>query len=49
MHVSLDAAYAVELGEILSFLSDWLASDPHRLDASLYQFLGTPRVRRPPR
>jgi hypothetical protein len=25
MHVSLDAADAVELGEILAFLSDWLA------------------------
>jgi len=42
MHVSLDAADAVELGEILAFLSDWLLSDPNRLDASHYEFLGTP-------
>jgi hypothetical protein len=44
MRVSLDAADAVELGEILAFLSDWLASDPNRLDASLYEFLATPNL-----
>ncbi len=33
---------AVKLGELLAFLSDWLASDPNRLDASLYEFVGVP-------
>jgi hypothetical protein len=47
MRVSLDAADAVELGEILAFLSDWLLSDPNRLDASLYEFLGTPDLNGP--
>ena len=28
MHVSLDVADTVELGEIFAFLSDWLLSDP---------------------
>jgi hypothetical protein len=47
MNVSLDAVDAVELGEILAFLSDWLASDPNRLDRSLYEFLGTPDLAGP--
>jgi hypothetical protein len=34
--LGLDAGDAVELGELLAFLSDWLASDPNRLDASLH-------------
>jgi hypothetical protein len=38
----LDAGDAVELGELLAFISDWLASDPNRLDASLYEFVGVP-------
>lgn len=38
--LGLDAGEAVELGELLAFLSDWLASDPNRLDASLYEFVG---------
>jgi hypothetical protein len=38
----LDAGDAVELGELLAFVSDWLASDPNRLDASLYGFVGVP-------
>lgn len=38
----LDAGDAVELGELLAFVSDWLASDPNRLDASLYEFVGVP-------
>jgi hypothetical protein len=38
----LDAGEAVELGELLAFVSDWLASDPNRLDASLYEFVGVP-------
>jgi hypothetical protein len=40
--LGLDAGDAVELGELLAFLSDWLASDPNRLDASLYEFVGVP-------
>ena len=27
---------------MLVFVSDWLASDPNRLDASLYEFVGVP-------
>jgi hypothetical protein len=27
---------------LLAFVSDWLASDPNRLDASLYEFVGVP-------
>jgi hypothetical protein len=38
----LDAGDAVELGELLAFVSEWLASDPNRLDASLYEFVGVP-------
>jgi hypothetical protein len=38
----LDVSEAVELGELLAFVSDWLASDPNRLDASLYEFIGVP-------
>lgn len=38
----LDAGDAVELGELLAFLSDWLASDPNRLDVSLHDFDGLP-------
>jgi hypothetical protein len=33
--LGLEASEAVELGELLAFISDWLASDPNRLDASL--------------
>jgi hypothetical protein len=40
--LGLDASEAVELGELLAFISDWLASDPNRLDASLYDYVGTP-------
>ena len=40
--LGLDAGEAVELGELLAFVSDWLASDPNRLDASLYEFVGVP-------
>ena len=38
----LDAGDAAELGELLAFLGEWLASDPNRLDASLYEFVGVP-------
>ena len=40
--VSLDAADAAELGEMLQFLSDWLARDPLRLAASLQELVGHP-------
>ena len=40
--LGLDAADAVELGELLAFLSDWLASDPNRLDASLHDYVAPP-------
>jgi hypothetical protein len=38
--LGLEVGEAVELGELLAFLGDWLASDPNRLDASLYEFVG---------
>ena len=38
----LGVSEAVELGELLAFVSDWLAADPNRLDASLYVFVGVP-------
>jgi hypothetical protein len=44
----LDAGEAVELGELLAFFSDWLASDPKRLDGSLYEFVGVPDRVGPP-
>jgi hypothetical protein len=40
--LGLGVGDAVELGELLAFLSDWLASDPNRLDASLHEFVGAP-------
>jgi hypothetical protein len=40
--VKLDAADAVELAEMLQFLSQWLAHDPGRLGESLEQFVGHP-------
>ncbi len=40
--VTLDAADAAELAEMLQFLSDWLAPDPARLAASLEEFVGHP-------
>ena len=40
--LGLDADDAVELGELLTFLSDWLASDPNRLDASLHDYVAAP-------
>jgi hypothetical protein len=40
--LGLDAGEAVELGELLAFFSDWLASDPNRIDASLHDFVGVP-------
>ena len=40
--LGLDVGDAVELGELLAFVSDWLAGDPDRLDASLSEFVGVP-------
>ena len=40
--LGLDADDAVELGELLALLSDWLASDPNRLDASLHDYVAAP-------
>jgi hypothetical protein len=37
----LDTGDATELAELLQFLSDWLASDPAHLHASLTRFVGT--------
>ena len=38
--VRLDAGDAAELGEMLQFLTGWLARDPTRLAASLEEFTG---------
>ena len=38
--VCLDAGDAVELGELLAFLDDWLACDRARLAGSLGRFVG---------
>jgi hypothetical protein len=40
--VSLNAADAAELAEMLQFLTEWLARDPARLAASLAAFVGHP-------
>ncbi len=40
--VTLDAADAAELAEMLQFLDGWLAGDPARLAASLEQFVDNP-------
>ena len=39
--ISLHTGDAAELAELLQFLRDWLATDPHQLDASLTAFVGT--------
>ena len=41
MTVPLDAADAIELAELLEFLSDWLESDRANLTASLARFVGS--------
>lgn len=38
--VCLDAGDAVELGEMLEFIGDWLRSDRERLARSLKRFIG---------
>jgi len=40
--MSLDIADAVELAELLQFLTDWIDSDPGRLSASLRAYVGHP-------
>jgi hypothetical protein len=40
--ITLDAADAGELAEMLQFLSDWLGRDRARLAASLEEFVGHP-------
>ena len=40
--MKLDATDAAELADMLQFLSQWLATDPARLTASLEQFTGHP-------
>ncbi len=40
--VTLDAADAAELAEMLQFLDGWRAGDPARLAASLEQFVDNP-------
>lgn len=41
-NTTLDTSDAIELAEMLQFLSDWLAADAHQLDASLTGFIGHP-------
>src|SRR5580700_37412 len=40
--VPLDVPDALELAELLEFLSDWLESDHDNLTASLARFVGSP-------
>ena len=40
--VRLDATDAIELAEMLQFLSQWLTCDPAHLGASLEEFAGNP-------
>jgi hypothetical protein len=40
--VPLDVSDAIELAELLEFLSDWLESDHDNLTASLARFVGSP-------
>ncbi|PRX59027.1 hypothetical protein B0I32_121131 [Nonomuraea fuscirosea] len=39
---SLDTTDAIELAELLQFISDWLATDPARLAPSLQAYVGHP-------
>ena len=39
--VHLDAADAAELSEMLTFIGDWLSSDPAALAGSLEKFTGS--------
>jgi hypothetical protein len=40
--VNLAPDHAVELTELLEFLTAWLSSDPNVLDASLHRYVGHP-------
>ncbi|MBO0815536.1 MAG: hypothetical protein J2P30_10410 [Actinobacteria bacterium] len=40
--ISIDAADAIELAELLQFLAGWIASDPARLETSLLAYVGHP-------
>jgi hypothetical protein len=40
--IRLDTGDAVELAELLQFLSGWLARDPDRLGASVADYVGHP-------
>jgi hypothetical protein len=40
--ISLDAADAIELAELLQLIDDWLQSGPGNLTASLARFMGSP-------
>ena len=42
VHVSLDAADAMELAQLLDLLRDWLSADRAQLGASLESFIGSP-------
>ena len=42
MTVSLDAADAIELAEILQLIARWLAADPATLAPSLLAYIGHP-------
>ena len=39
--IPLDASDAIELAQLLQFLSDWLESDRATLTASLARFVGS--------
>ena len=38
----LDTADAIELAELLQFITDWLAADPATLSPSLLAYVGNP-------
>lgn len=40
--ISLEAADAIELAELLQLIDDWLQSDADNLTASLTRFIGSP-------
>jgi hypothetical protein len=40
VNLSLDAADAMELGQLLQFLDDWLSADHGPLNESLTRFVG---------
>ena len=40
--IHLDQADAIELGELLTFLTDWHATDHQALQASLARYVGHP-------